>query len=129
MVPFNLSTKTAFVQYIQAFQPSTKSGWLFPSSTHSGHLTRQRFFQIIKELACDAGLDPQKVSPHVIRHAFATHLLNHGANLMNVQKLLGHTDITTTEIYTHVMTEKLKQTVFKHHPLAKPKKPYKATDS
>jgi integrase/recombinase XerD len=129
MVPFNVSTKTAFVQYIQAFQPSTKSGWLFPSSTHSGHLTRQRFFQIIKELACDAGLDPHKVSPHVIRHAFATHLLNHGANLMNVQKLLGHSDITTTEIYTHVMTEKLKQTVFDHHPLATPKKPYKTKDS
>lgn len=121
MVPFNLSTKTALVQYIQSFQPSTKSGWLFPSSNQSGHLTRQRFFQIIKEMALDAGIDPQKVSPHVIRHAFATHLLNHGANLINVQKLLGHSDISTTEIYTHVMTEKLKQTVFEHHPLANPK--------
>lgn len=129
MVPFNVSTKTALVQYIQEFQPSTTLGWLFPSSNATGHLTRQRFFQIIKELAGDAGIDPQKVSPHVIRHAFATHMLNHGANLMNVQKLLGHSDISTTEIYTHVMTEKLKQTVFEHHPLATSKKPYTPKNS
>lgn len=122
MIPFNQSTKTALIQYIQTAQPSTKAGWLFPSSNQTGHLTRQRFFQIIKELACDAGIDPSKVSPHVMRHAFATHLLNHGAILINVQKLLGHSDITTTEIYTHVMTEKLKTTVFDHHPLASSKK-------
>ncbi len=118
IVPFNQSTKSALIHYIQSSQPSSKSGWLFPSSNPTSHLTRQRFFQIIKELAVDAGLDPLKVSPHVIRHAFATHLLNHGANLLNVQKLLGHSDIATTEIYTHIMTDKLKETVFKHHPLS-----------
>ncbi|MDP3641270.1 MAG: tyrosine-type recombinase/integrase, partial [Alphaproteobacteria bacterium] len=117
IVPFNQSSKFALIHYIQSSQPSSKSGWLFPSSNSTNHLTRQRFFQIIKELAIDAGLDPLKVSPHVIRHAFATHLLNHGANLINVQKLLGHSDIATTEIYTHIMTDKLKETVFKHHPL------------
>lgn len=118
IVPFNQSTKSALIHYIQNSQPSSKSGWLFPSSNPTSHLTRQRFFQIIKELAVDAGLDPLKVSPHVIRHAFATHLLNHGANLLNVQKLLGHSDIATTEIYTHIMTDKLKETVFNHHPLS-----------
>jgi integrase/recombinase XerD len=118
IVPFNQSTKLALMHYIQNAHLSSKLGWLFPSSNKTSHLTRQRFFQIIKELAIDAGLDPLKVSPHVIRHAFATHLLNHGANLINVQKLLGHSDIATTEIYTHIMTEKLKETVFNHHPLS-----------
>jgi integrase/recombinase XerD len=122
MVPFNQSTKQALINHIKSLSFSPE-GWLFPSSNVTKSLTRQRFFQIIKELAIDAGLDPKKVSPHVIRHAFATHLLNHGANLMNVQKLLGHVDIATTEIYTHVMTDKLKETVFNYHPLAsKPKK-------
>lgn len=119
MVPFNQSTKSALIHYIQTSKPSSKSGWLFPSINPTHHLTRQRFFQIIKELAIDSGLDPLKVSPHVIRHAFATHLLNHGANLINIQKLLGHSDIATTEIYTHIMTEKLKDTVFNHHPLSR----------
>ena len=117
LVPFNQSTKQALIHYIQGCIPPLKD-WLFPSSVMKAPLTRQRFFQIIKELALEADIDPSKVSPHVIRHAFATHLLNHGANLMNVQKLLGHTDISATEIYTHVMTEKLKDTVFNHHPLA-----------
>lgn len=118
IVPFNQSTKAALINYIQTAKPSSKMGWLFPSSNQTSHLTRQRFFQIIKELAIDAGLDSLKVSPHVIRHAFATHLLNHGANLINVQKLLGHTDVATTEIYTHIMTDTLKETVLNHHPLS-----------
>jgi integrase/recombinase XerD len=118
IAPFNQSTKAALINYIHISQPSSKLGWLFPSSDKTSHLTRQRFFQIIKELAMDAGLDRLKVSPHVIRHAFATHLLNHGANLINVQKLLGHTDVATTEIYTHIMTDKLKETVLNHHPLS-----------
>lgn len=117
IIPFNQSTKQALINHIQSLSSSPK-GWLFPSNNLTNSLTRQRFFQIIKELAIDAGLDPSKVSPHIIRHAFATHLLNHGANLMNVQKLLGHVDVATTEIYTHVMTDKLKETVFNHHPLA-----------
>jgi integrase/recombinase XerD len=118
IIPFNQSTKSALIKYIHVSQPSSKLGWLFPSSNKISHLTRQRFFQIIKELAIDAGLDPLKVSPHVIRHAFATHLLNHGANLINVQKLMGHTDVAATEIYTHIMTVKLKETVLNHHPLS-----------
>lgn len=118
LIPFNQSTKLALINYIQTTQLSSKYGWLFPSANQIHHLTRQRFFQIIKELAIEAGLDPVKVSPHVIRHAFATHLLNHGANLINVQKLLGHTDVATTEIYTHIMTDKLKETVFNHHPFS-----------
>lgn len=117
LVPFNQSTKHAITQYLQSLHRGS-SPWLFPSKQLKKPLTRQRFFQLIKELAVEAGIDPHKVSPHVIRHAFATHLLNNGANLINVQKLLGHTDITTTEIYTHIASEKLKETVFKHHPLA-----------
>lgn len=117
LVPFNPPTKKALVNYLQTINP-VASQWLFPSTQLTKPLTRQRFFQLIKELAIEAGIDPKKVSPHVIRHAFATHLLNNGANLINLQKLLGHSDIATTEIYTHIMTGKLKETVFNHHPLS-----------
>jgi integrase/recombinase XerD len=120
LVPFNQSTKQAMVLYIQSLDTHSQE-WLFPSANIRKPLTRQRFFQIIKEIAIDANLDPIKISPHVIRHAFATHLLNRGANLINVQKLLGHADITTTEIYTHIMSDQLKGTVFNHHPLASKK--------
>lgn len=93
--------------------------FLFPSrASEDGFLTRQRFAQILKELALQAGVDPAKVSPHVLRHAFATHLLDRGADLRSVQKMLGHADIATTQIYTHVMGERLKQVVHNHHPLA-----------
>jgi integrase/recombinase XerD len=95
------------------------SPWLFPSHGGSGHLTRQRLGQLLKELAVAAGIDRRKVSPHVLRHAFATHLLNHGADLRSVQKMLGHADIATTQIYTHVADERLKALVRDHHPLAK----------
>jgi integrase/recombinase XerD len=97
----------------------TTSQWLFPSHAGSGHLTRQRFGQLLKELAVEAGIDPRKVSPHVLRHAFATHLLDHGADLRSVQKMLGHADISTTQIYTHVAGERMKALVRDHHPLAK----------
>lgn len=97
----------------------TTSVWLFPSSAGGGHLTRQRFAQLLKELAVEAGIDPRKVSPHVLRHAFATHLLDHGADLRSVQKMLGHADISTTQIYTHVAGERMKALVRDHHPLAK----------
>jgi integrase/recombinase XerD len=97
--------------------------FLFPSaSAVEGHLTRQRCGQLLKELALAAGLDPAKLSPHVLRHAFATHLIDHGADLRSVQKMLGHADIATTEIYTHVTSERLKRTVATHHPLARPRK-------
>jgi integrase/recombinase XerD len=96
-----------------------KSRWLFPSRSEAGHLTRQRLAQELKALAAEAGLDPERVSPHVLRHAFASHLLDRGADLRAVQQLLGHADISTTEIYTHVLEERLKRLVEEHHPLAK----------
>ncbi len=94
--------------------------WLFPSRGAAGHLTRQRVGQMLKELALEAGIDPLKVSPHVLRHAFASHLLDHGADLRSVQKMLGHADISTTQIYTHVLDARLKALVREHHPLAQP---------
>ena len=95
------------------------SKWLFPSGVRDKHLTRQRVAQLLKALAREAGVDPAKVSPHVLRHAFASHLLAHGADLRSVQKMLGHADISTTQIYTHVLNERLKSLVQDHHPLAK----------
>ncbi len=92
--------------------------WLFPSSAKQGYLTRQRFGQLLKELALEAGIPLDKVSPHIIRHAFASHMLNNGADLLSLQKLLGHSDIATTEIYTHVMGDRLEKTLIKHHPLS-----------
>ncbi len=94
-----------------------KSPYLFPSRT--GHISRIRLFQIIRELAVRAGLDAEKVSPHVLRHAFATHLLAGGANLRALQMMLGHADIATTQIYTHVDRSQLVDLVNKRHPLAK----------
>lgn len=94
------------------------SKYLFPSRGKLGHMTRERFAQTLKTLSIEAGLTPSKVSPHVLRHAFATHLLAHGADLRSVQKLLGHADISTTQIYTHVLDERLKELVLTKHPLA-----------
>src|SRR6201999_2116882 len=92
---------------------------LFPSRGKEGHLTRQRFGQMLKELGMKAGIDPARVSPHVLRHAFATHLLDHGADLRSLQKMLGHADIATTQIYTHVAGRRLHDLVAEHHPLSK----------
>lgn len=92
--------------------------WLFPSRGAAGHLTRQRVAQLLKELAVAAGIDPAKVSPHVLRHAFASHLLDHGADLRAVQMMLGHADISTTQIYTHVLDARLKALVQDRHPLS-----------
>lgn len=99
-------------------EAAEKSPYLFPSRGKEGHLTRQRFGQILKALALAANLDPAKVSPHVLRHAFASHLLAHGADLRSVQKMLGHADISTTQIYTHILDERLKNLVTEKHPLA-----------
>lgn len=93
--------------------------WLFPSSASQGYLTRQRFGQILKELAFSAGVDPDRVSPHVIRHAFASHMLGRGADLRSLQTLLGHADIGTTEIYTHINQRQLEEVVDHCHPLSK----------
>lgn len=95
------------------------SKFLFPSRGKSGHLTRHRFYLLIKELAVAGGVSPDKVTPHTLRHAFATHLLANGADLRAIQTLLGHADIATTEIYTHVLDERLAELVLDHHPLAR----------
>jgi len=95
-----------------------ESRWLFPSRSVSGHLTRQRFGQLLKALAIAVGIDPRKVSPHVLRHAFASHLLANGVDLRSVQKMLGHSDISTTQIYTHVIDSRLQSLVARAHPLA-----------
>ena len=96
-----------------------ESPYLFPSRGGSGYLTRHRFAQLLKQLSGEAGIAPAKVSPHVLRHAFATHLLNRGADLRSVQQMLGHADIATTQIYTHVLAERLQRLVEAHHPLAR----------
>lgn len=97
---------------------TTASRWLFPSRARSGYLTRVRFAQILKELAVEAGIDASRVSPHVLRHSFASHLLAHGADLRSLQQMLGHADIATTQIYTHVLDERMKALVRQAHPLA-----------
>lgn len=122
-VPIGESAVTALKAYLnvrESFLPNDKkSPWLFPSRSRSGHLSRQRFSQLLDDLAVKAGIDPRRISPHVLRHAFATHLLTNGADLRAVQQMLGHADISTTQIYTHVLEERLKQTLTAHHPLAK----------
>jgi integrase/recombinase XerD len=94
---------------------------LFPGGGADGHLTRQHFYLVIKDIAVLAGVDPTRVTPHTLRHAFATHLLAGGADLRVIQTLLGHADVATTEIYTHVLEDQLKSLVLTHHPLAKRK--------
>jgi integrase/recombinase XerD len=126
LVPLNEASRQAMTDYLadmDALRPETRknaatSKWLFPSFGESGHLTRQHFARDLKELAAAAGLAPRLVSPHVLRHAFASHLLHNGADLRIVQTLLGHTDISTTQIYTHVVEERLKSLVRDLHPLA-----------
>jgi integrase/recombinase XerD len=98
------------------------SAFLFPSTGKAGFLTRHRFYGLIKDFAVAAGVSPAKVTPHTLRHAFATHLLANGADLRSIQTLLGHADVSTTEIYTHVLDERLKSLVHSHHPLARKRK-------
>jgi integrase/recombinase XerD len=126
LVPLNDASRQAMSDYLAATEAAksgkgrnaTPSKWLFPSFGESGHLTRQHFARDLKELASASGLSPRLVSPHVLRHAFASHLLHNGADLRIVQTLLGHTDISTTQIYTHVVEERLKSLVRDLHPLA-----------
>jgi integrase/recombinase XerD len=105
-------------EFLPAANKDRAEKFLFPSRGSEGHLTRRRVGQLLKELALKAGLDPAKLSPHVLRHAFASHLVAHGADLRSVQQLLGHADISTTQIYTHVQEERLRTLVAEKHPLA-----------
>jgi len=119
MVPLNDAARQAMARY-QSLLKGTKhekSSWLFPSFGQDGHLTRQHFARDLKALAGECGLRPDAVSPHVLRHAFASHLLQNGADLRVVQTLLGHSDISTTQIYTHILEERLKNLVRDLHPL------------
>ncbi|MBR1130442.1 site-specific tyrosine recombinase XerD [Bradyrhizobium iriomotense] len=127
LVPLNDASRQAMADYLAATEAAktekkkdslAASKWLFPSFGESGHLTRQHFARDLKELAVASGLQARLVSPHVLRHAFASHLLHNGADLRIVQTLLGHTDISTTQIYTHVVEERLKSLVRDLHPLA-----------
>ena len=126
LVPLNEASRQAMADYLAATEAAKSekkdslaaSKWLFPSFGESGHLTRQHFARDLKELAVASGLQARLVSPHVLRHAFASHLLHNGADLRIVQTLLGHTDISTTQIYTHVVEERLKSLVRDLHPLA-----------
>jgi integrase/recombinase XerD len=123
LVPLNQAARAALARYLgvgfeDGVAPMVKTKWLFASRGVEGHFTRQRLAQELKALAAEAGIDADRVSPHVLRHAFASHLLDRGADLRSVQQLLGHADISTTQIYTHVLEERLKKLVFEHHPLA-----------
>jgi len=122
LVPVGEAAREALAAWLVVRRAGgTESRWLFPAASASGHMTRQAFARDLKDIAIAAGIAPSRVSPHVLRHAFASHLLAGGADLRVVQQLLGHADISTTQIYTHVLDERLKALVAEHHPLAKAK--------
>lgn len=133
LVPLNPSAKAAAARYLAAREEAAAvhntgkksktaaeavSPWLFPADSETGHLTRQAFARDLKSIAAQAGLDTRTISPHVLRHAFASHLLQNGADLRMIQELLGHADISTTQIYTHVLDERMKALVRDLHPLS-----------
>ena len=128
MVPLSAPARVALAEWLTSRETTAEnarargtstSRFLFPSRGKSGHLTRHWFYVLIKELALAAGVNPDKVTPHTMRHAFATHLLANGADLRSIQTWLGHADISTTEIYTHVLEERLRELVLEHHPMAR----------
>jgi integrase/recombinase XerD len=116
MVPLSLAAKEAAAALLA--MTGANSRWLFPGRDPRHPLTRQTFFLLLKQIALEAGLDPAQVSPHVLRHSFASHMLARGADLRSLQTLLGHADISTVQIYTHIQTERLRQVVEDHHPLS-----------
>ncbi len=128
MVPLSEAARDALADWLaerdrsdaaRAADGGKPSPFLFPSPSKAGHLTRHRFYMLIKEIAVAGCVSPSKVTPHTLRHAFATHLLENGADLRAIQTLLGHADVATTEIYTHVLEARLRALVMDHHPLAK----------
>ena len=120
LVPLSARARAAMTAHLETTKATGRGGskWLFPSWSESGHVTRQAFARDLKALALGLGIPADRVSPHVLRHAFASHILAHGADLRVVQQLLGHADISTTQIYTHVLDERLRELVETHHPLA-----------
>ncbi|MGZ5935399.1 MAG: tyrosine-type recombinase/integrase, partial [Rhizomicrobium sp.] len=131
LAPLNKAARATITEYLKVRDEFLPAGarrthaerFLFPSRGAEGHITRRRCHQMLKELALLANLDPDKLSPHVLRHAFATHLVEGGADLRSVQTMLGHADIATTQIYTHVARDRLTQVVESAHPLSKKAKP------
>lgn len=124
LVPLSQKAKKAMANYLIVSSkkfPEDQRRFLFPANSADGHFTRQVFARHLKDLAVRAGIAPSRVSPHVLRHAFASHLLQNGADLRSVQQLLGHADISTTQIYTHVLDERLRSLVEEKHPLAQKK--------
>jgi integrase/recombinase XerD len=125
LVPLGEPARIALKAYLgerwHFLRDGKASRWLFPSRGREGHLTRRRCGQLMKELALDSGIDPARLSPHVLRHAFASHLVDHGADLRSVQEMLGHADIATTQIYTYVQSGRLQRLVAERHPLARRK--------
>lgn len=123
LVPLTISAIDSINAYREVrhvfLKSNRESKFLFPSRSKEGFLTRRRVGQLLKDLAAASNINPKKVSPHVLRHAFATHLLDHGADLRSLQKMLGHADISTTQIYTHVLSKRLMSVVSSHHPLIK----------
>ncbi|MFL5331773.1 MAG: site-specific tyrosine recombinase XerD [Geminicoccaceae bacterium] len=123
MVPIGGAARAALAAWLGVrtyfVTDPSRQRWLFPSRSRSGYLTRQRVGQLLKALAVEAGLDAARLSPHVLRHAFASHLVANGADLRAVQAMLGHADIATTQIYTHVQAGRLAAVVAQHHPLAR----------
>mgnify|MGYP000126754349 CR=1 FL=1 len=123
MVPLGDPAREAVAAYLSCREiflgKGRRSPWLFPASGKTGHLSRSHFSTMLKEIAAVAGLEPARVSPHVLRHSFASHLLAHGADLRALQQMLGHADISTTQIYTHIQDDRLKSVVARSHPLAR----------